>query len=65
MLTPFGGSRQNAASQKVTGAGIRRLRTYDAIGLANLVRQKAVSPDDLLEAAIERRKCATPPSTPW
>ena len=33
---------------------------YDALGLADLVRRKAVSPDDLLEAAIERVEIRNP-----
>ena len=38
---------------------------YDALGLADLVRRKDVSPSDLLEAAIEARGGAqSPPSTP-
>jgi hypothetical protein len=42
---------------EVTDEQIRRLRTIrDALGLADLVRRKAVNPNDLLEAAIERGK---------
>ena len=35
-------------------SGFADYERYDALGLADLVRRKAVSPDDLLEAAIER-----------
>ena len=40
--------------------GFADYERYDALGLANLVRQKAVSPDDLLEAAIERLEVRNP-----
>ena len=33
---------------------------YDALGLAELVRRKAVSPRDLLEAAIKRVETRNP-----
>ena len=35
-------------------SGFADYERYDALGLADLVRRKAVSPEDLLEAAIER-----------
>jgi hypothetical protein len=35
-------------------SGFADYERYDALGFADLVRRKAVSPDDLLEAAIER-----------
>ena len=35
-------------------AGFADYEQYDALGLANLVRRRTVSPSDLLEAAIER-----------
>jgi Asp-tRNA(Asn)/Glu-tRNA(Gln) amidotransferase A subunit family amidase len=35
-------------------SGFADYERYDALGLADLVRRKAVSPNDLLEAAIER-----------
>ena len=35
-------------------SGFADYERYDALGLADLVRRKAVNPDDLLEAAIER-----------
>src|SRR6516225_5331966 len=41
-------------------SGFADYERYDALGLANLVRQKAVSPDDLLEAAIERLEVRNP-----
>ena len=40
--------------------GFADYERYDALGLANLVRQKAVSPDDLLDAAIERVEARNP-----
>jgi amidase len=45
-------------------SGFADYERYDALGLTDLVRRKAVSPDDLLEAAIERLEVRTPPSTP-
>ena len=41
-------------------SGFADYERYDALGLADLVRQKAVSPDDLLEAAIERVEMRNP-----
>jgi amidase len=35
-------------------SGFADYEQYDALGLADLVRRKAVSPEDLLEAAIKR-----------
>jgi Asp-tRNA(Asn)/Glu-tRNA(Gln) amidotransferase A subunit family amidase len=35
-------------------SGFADYEQYDALGLADLVRRKAVSPEDLLDAAIER-----------
>jgi amidase len=35
-------------------SGFADYERYDALGLADLVRRKEVSPEDLLEAAIER-----------
>jgi amidase len=35
-------------------SGFADYERYDALGLADLVRRKAVSPEDLLDAAIER-----------
>jgi Asp-tRNA(Asn)/Glu-tRNA(Gln) amidotransferase A subunit family amidase len=40
--------------------GFADYERYDALGLADLVRRKAVSPDDLLEAAIERLEMRNP-----
>ena len=34
--------------------GFAEYEQYDAVGLAELVRQKQVTPDELLDAAIER-----------
>ena len=44
--------------------GFADYERYDALGLVDLVRRKAVSADDLLEAAIERVEMRNPPSTP-
>jgi amidase len=41
-------------------SGFADYERYDALGLADLVRRKAVSPDDLLEAAIERLEVRNP-----
>ena len=35
-------------------SGFADYERYDALGLADLVRRKEVSPEDLLDAAIER-----------
>ena len=35
-------------------SGFADYEQYDALGLADLVRRKEVSPEDLLDAAIER-----------
>ena len=40
--------------------GFADYEQYDALGLADLVRRKAVSADDLLEAAIERVEMRNP-----
>ena len=40
--------------------GLADYEQYDALGLAELVRRKEVSPEDLLDAAIERVEAATP-----
>src|SRR5215831_17646307 len=40
--------------------GFADYERYDALGLAELVRRKAVSPEDLLDAAIERVEARNP-----
>src|SRR5262249_11978940 len=40
--------------KEVTVSGFADYEQYDALGLADLVRRKEVSPEDLLDAAIER-----------
>jgi Asp-tRNA(Asn)/Glu-tRNA(Gln) amidotransferase A subunit family amidase len=41
-------------------SGFREYENYDALGLAELVRRKEVSPTELLEAAIERVEARNP-----
>ena len=41
-------------------SGFADYEQYDALGLADLVRRKAVSPEDLLDAAIERVEARNP-----
>src|SRR5260221_917642 len=41
-------------------AGFTDYRDYDGLGLATLVRQQAVSPSELLEAAVEAAESANP-----
>ncbi|HEX4985989.1 MAG TPA: amidase [Burkholderiales bacterium] len=41
-------------------AGFREYEQYDALGLADLVRRRQVSPEELLEAAIERVEARNP-----
>ena len=41
-------------------SGFADYEGYDALGLADLVRRKAVSPGDLLDAAIERVEARDP-----
>jgi amidase len=41
-------------------SGFADYERYDALGLADLVRRKAVSPEDLLDAAIERVEARNP-----
>jgi amidase len=45
-------------------SGFAEYERYDALGLADLVRRKAVSPLDLLEAAIERVEARNPAGVP-
>jgi amidase len=53
----FGGMRR---LKEVTGERICRLRTIRRARLADLVRRKEVSPEDLLDAAIERVEARNP-----
>ena len=53
-LTRFGGGARMRRPRRSPVSGFADYERYDALGLADLVRRKAVSPDDLLEAAIER-----------
>ena len=41
-------------------SGFAEYEQYDALGLADLVRRKEVTPDELLEAAIERVEARNP-----
>ena len=41
-------------------SGFADYERYDALALADLVRRKAVSPEDLLDAAIERVEARNP-----
>src|SRR3954469_15458835 len=41
-------------------SGFADYENYDALGLAELVRRKHVTPEDLLEAAIERVETRNP-----
>ena len=41
-------------------SGFADYEQYDALGLAGLVRRKEVSPEDLLDAAIERVEARNP-----
>ena len=41
-------------------AGFSEYETYDAVGLAQLVRRRQVTPTELLEAAIERVEARNP-----
>ena len=41
-------------------SGFADYERYDALGLAELVRRKEVSPEDLLDAAIERVEARNP-----
>ena len=41
-------------------SGFADYEQYDALGLADVVRRKAVSPEDLLDAAIERVEARNP-----
>ena len=42
------------------GGGFAEYEQYDALGLADLVRRRQVTPDDLLDAALARQKTRNP-----
>jgi Asp-tRNA(Asn)/Glu-tRNA(Gln) amidotransferase A subunit family amidase len=44
--------------------GFAEYEQYDALGLADLVRRKEVTPSELLEAAIERVEARNPARAP-
>ena len=46
-------------------AGLKDYEHYDALGLADLVRRRQVSADELLDAAIARVEARNRASTPW
>ncbi len=54
------GGGGNALAKAATGGVARMLDTYDALGLAELVRQRKVSASELLEAAIARAEVMNP-----
>src|SRR6476660_5748224 len=52
--------RWHNLAQEDTMSGFSDYEQYDALGLAELVRGKQTTPDDLLEAAIERVEARNP-----
>ena len=41
-------------------SGFSEYESYDGLGLAELIRQKAVTPDEVLDAAIARVEARNP-----